>query len=365
MSIFSEEWRNWLRFWEDQYDLFSEIVTSIFGWSTLIKKLVTSLMYRQQGKFSGTFVHLSMVVLTILAIVLSSRVEAVLALRGSVRREYDNQFVVQGGENLGVETQISDQIKGDVTEYRVKEGDSLASIAKTFGVSMDTIIWENNLKNSEAIKPKQLLRILPETGVRHRVARGETIYSVAKYYGVDAQAIADYPFNTFSNDETFALVLGQELFIPDGVKPNSLAVDSPRLVTIEVPPRPGVKGEGNFIWPSWGHISQKYSWYHTGIDLANHDNPPVSASQGGTVVKAGWNAGGYGNYVVIDHGNGYKTLYAHMLNGSLLVKAGDVVKQGQRIGTMGSTGRSTGTHLHFEVFKDGKRTDPFGALPRL
>ena len=86
------------------------------------------------------------------------------------------------------------------------------------------------------------------------------------------------------------------------------------------------------------------------------------ASQGGTVITAGWNAGGYGNYVVIDHGNGYKTLYAHMLNNSIVVKLGQVVKQGQKIGVMGSTGRSTGTHLHFEVRSTKGKLDPLAVL---
>ena len=98
------------------------------------------------------------------------------------------------------------------------------------------------------------------------------------------------------------------------------------------------------------------------MDIANHDNPPILAAQSGTVVTAGWNGGGYGNYVIIDHGNGFQTLYGHMLNNSVLVKAGDRVKQGQRIGTMGSTGRSTGTHLHFEVRKGEGKLDPLSVL---
>jgi len=86
------------------------------------------------------------------------------------------------------------------------------------------------------------------------------------------------------------------------------------------------------------------------------------ASQGGTVITAAWNAGGYGNYVVVDHGNGYKTLYAHMLNNSVVVKAGQKVTQGQKLGTMGSTGRSTGTHLHFEVIGPGGKLNPLSVL---
>jgi len=121
-------------------------------------------------------------------------------------------------------------------------------------------------------------------------------------------------------------------------------------------------GEGNFMWPTGGHISQRYSWYHQAVDIANSSHPDVVASQGGTVTTAGWNAGGYGNYVMIDHGNGYRTLYAHMVTNSIVVKPGQVVTQGQKIGVMGSTGRSTGTHLHFEVIGPGGKLDPLVVL---
>jgi hypothetical protein len=228
-------------------------------------------------------------------------------------------------------------------------------------VSIDTILWENNLKSVEAIKPKQILRILPVTGVRHQVKRGETIYSVAKYYGVNAQNIIDYPFNTFSNDETFALTAGQELIVPEGVKPNNI-ITGTRNIAKTVAPISGVVGEGNFMWPTGGLITQRYSWYHRAVDIANASNPPVVAAATGTVVTAGWNGGGYGNYIVIDHGNGYQTLYGHLSNNSMVVKAGDKVKQGQKIGTMGSTGRSTGTHLHFEIKYNGNNLDPLKML---
>jgi murein DD-endopeptidase MepM/ murein hydrolase activator NlpD len=129
-----------------------------------------------------------------------------------------------------------------------------------------------------------------------------------------------------------------------------------------VAPIPGVVGEGNFMWPTSGHISQKYYWYHQAVDIANASGPDIVAAQGGTVVTAGWNAGGYGNYVIVDHGNGYKTLYGHMVTGSMVVKAGDKVKQGQKLGRMGSTGRSTGTHLHFEVKTANGNVNPLTVL---
>ena len=139
-------------------------------------------------------------------------------------------------------------------------------------------------------------------------------------------------------------------------------IDTQRYLARTVAPIPGVVGEGSFMWPTSGHISQRFYWYHQATDIANPTNPAVVAAQSGTVVTAGWSGGGYGNYVIIDHGNGYKTLYGHMLNNSLAVAAGQKVGQGQRLGTMGSTGRSTGTHLHFEIIAPGGKIDPLSVL---
>jgi murein DD-endopeptidase MepM/ murein hydrolase activator NlpD len=149
--------------------------------------------------------------------------------------------------------------------------------------------------------------------------------------------------------------------VPEGIKPKEINIGSKNIART-VAPIPGVVGEGNFIWPTTGTITQKYSWYHQAVDIANKSNPAVVAAATGTVVTAGWNAGGYGNYVVVDHGNGYQTLYAHMLNGSVVVKAGDKVNRGQKLGMMGSTGRSTGTHLHFEIKMSGGKADPLRML---
>jgi murein DD-endopeptidase MepM/ murein hydrolase activator NlpD len=271
-------------------------------------------------------------------------------------------YLIMAADNSGADTLVSELPKGETTEYRVANGDTVSSIALKFGVTIDTIMWENSLKTVDSIKVGQILKILPVTGVRYKVKRGETIYSIAKAYQVDAQNIIDYPFNTFSNDETFALSAGQELIIPDGIKPKEIILDTTRYTARTVAAIPGVVGEGNFMWPTSGTISQRYYWYHRAVDIANHNNPAIVAAQGGTVVTAGWNAGGYGNFVIINHGNGYSTLYAHMLNNSVVVQAGQVVKQGQKLGTMGSTGRSTGTHLHFEVKGPNGNVDPLSAL---
>lgn len=331
------------------------------GWMGVIKDVSTKLMYRQRGRFSQSFINTSMALMFFLAIVFSGKVEELIANRNNSSN--GSNYLIVAAEGIGgANTLISDLPKGEITQYRVEDGDTVSSISQKFGISVDTIMWENNLKSVDSIKPKQILRILPVTGVKYVVKRGETIYSIAKALQVDAQNIVDYPFNTFANDETFALTAGQELIVPDGIKPNEVIVDVQRYATKTVAPIPGVVGEGNFMWPTVGHISQKYYWYHQAVDIASRESPPILASQGGTVVTAGWNAGGYGNYVVIDHGNGYKTLYAHMLNNSVVVQVGQRVKQGQKIGTMGSTGRSTGPHLHFEIKTPGGNLDPLAVL---
>lgn len=344
-------------FISEQVDFFAKVIKSLFGWIDWIKTKVSKLMYRQRGRFSSGFVHITMASLAFLAITFSSRVESLIAANET--KATDNLMLLSIRET-SADTLISDLPKGEITEYRVQENDTVSSIADRFSVSVDTIVWENKLKSVDSIKVGQILRILPVTGVRYEVKRGETVNSIAKKHGVDAQNLVDYPFNSFTNDETFGLMAGQELIIPDGIKPKEVATKA--NIAQRVAPIPGVVGEGNFMWPTTGRISQKYYWYHRAVDIANHDGPVIVASQSGTVTTAGWNAGGYGNYVIIDHGNGYSTLYAHMKTGSIVVSLGQKVNQGQVIGTMGSTGRSTGTHLHFEIIGPGGKLNPLVLL---
>lgn len=363
MAVLKENIDNEIQLWKEflkaQGNFLNGFGKKFLGWAEFLKVLISKLMYRQRGRFSQTFIGASMAVLAFLTIIFSSQLEDLI---NNSDKSQGSTYLIMAADNSGADTLVSELPKGETTEYRVAEGDTVSSIAVKFGVTIDTIMWENSLKSVDAIKVKQILKILPVTGVRYKVKRGETIYSIAKAHQVDAQNIIDYPFNTFSNDETFTLSAGQELIIPDGIKPKEIILDTKQYAARTVAAIPGVVGEGNFMWPTSGVISQRYSWYHRAVDIANHSNPAVVAAQGGTVTSAGWNGGGYGNYVVINHGNGYSTLYGHMLNNSIVVKAGQAVKQGQKLGTMGSTGRSTGTHLHFEVKGPNGNMDPLSAL---
>jgi murein DD-endopeptidase MepM/ murein hydrolase activator NlpD len=155
------------------------------------------------------------------------------------------------------------------------------------------------------------------------------------------------------------LAIGQTIIVPDGVIPQAKQV-SPRIR--QITPNAGtVVASGQFVWPTSGTITQRFVWYHRGLDIANRAAPNILAAESGTVVVAGWPDGyGYGNRVIIDHGNGYKTLYGHL--SSVYVVPGQTVNRGNAIGKMGSTGRSTGVHLHFEVIRNGVYLNPLSVL---
>ena len=262
-------------------------------------------------------------------------------------------------------TNISEKPRAEIIEYEVKSGDTLSSIASKFNISIDTIKWANDLDDIHSIKPGQKLKILPVSGVAHTVKPGDTLASVAKLYSAEQQPILDFPFNDIPDD--FKLKVGQILIIPDGVPPQK-AITSPKsrpapqyLAQGTSSPTFSAPGGGSFIWPTRGILTQYFSWYHPGIDVANPSAPAIAASDGGVVVVAGWvDNYGFGNRVVVDHGNGYKTTYAHLSN--IYVTVGQAVSRGQVIGQMGSTGRSTGTHLHLEIRFKGIAVNPLAIL---
>jgi murein DD-endopeptidase MepM/ murein hydrolase activator NlpD len=226
---------------------------------------------------------------------------------------------------------------------------------------VDTIRWANDLDLKATLKPGQTIKISPVTGVVHKVKKGDTVYSLAKYYQTDAQAIVDYPFNTFVNDEAFELAVGQVLIIPDGVIPKAPQTSPQKYIAQQTPNAGTVVASGNFVWPTSGRISQGFRWYHQAIDIANKAGTTVLAADSGKVTVAGWlDNTGYGNRVVIDHGNGFTTLYGHF--SKVLVSVGQTVNRGDPIGLMGSTGRSTGPHLHFEIRVNGQIQDPLAYL---
>lgn len=327
-----------------------------------IKGGFAELLYRQRGKLARPFVHSGMVAISAMGIMLVPIVSEEFPGLGNTNDLLGvapSSVLSAATENEGTETVLSER-RIEITDYTVESGDTVSTIAKKFGISEETVAWENNLSKKSLLKPGQKLRILPETGVSHKVSRGETIYSIAKKYGVDAQAIISYPSNTFVNDETFSLAVGQTLIIPDGTPPADLP-SQPSFLAKRTPDAGSVVGSGNFVWPASGNISQGYKWYHRGVDIANRGAPDVLAADSGTVILAGWpDNSGYGLRVIIDHGNGMSTLYGHMQK--VYVEGGQRVARGNPIGQMGSTGRSSGTHLHFEIRRGGTQVDPMEYL---
>ncbi|HKY74107.1 MAG TPA: peptidoglycan DD-metalloendopeptidase family protein, partial [Patescibacteria group bacterium] len=261
--------------------------------------------------------------------------------------------------------EVAEYRGGEIIEHEVKDGETVASIAKLYGLQVSTVVWLNGLNEGKpVIKIGQKLKILPVDGVLHKVKRGETIYSIAKRYGLEgaqAQGIVNYPFNTFVNDETFALAVGQDLVIPDGVMPKADQLPVSAIARVLTPNAGAISATGTFVWPASGVITQGFRFYHKAVDIANHAGGNILAADSGRIIIAGWmDNTGYGNRIMVDHGNGYITLYAHL---SLIqVQVGQTVKRGDVIGQMGSTGRSTGTHLHFEIRRGGVAEDPLSYL---
>lgn len=253
--------------------------------------------------------------------------------------------------------------RSGIIEYTVRPGDSVSGIAQYFGLSVNTVLWENNLSAKSYIKPGDKLKILPVSGVSHTVVRGDNLAAIAKKYGV---ATADI---LRANDlvNVNQIRIGEKLIIPGGSKVvERTAVATTRsplsladIITGQREAATPVSGS-KMNWPVQGAITQYYSWRHNGLDIANKTGTPIYAAEGGTVTEASWNSGGYGYYIIVDHGGGRKTLYAHL--SKFACRVGDVVSKGQNIGFVGSTGRSTGPHLHFEVIISGKRYNPLSYL---
>lgn len=339
------------------------------------KNSTVNVLMHKRGRFQKHFFHTSMVGLASVGL-LSSGVfgsEAMIAksfpgVGGPDPRIIETFDPNANGLSLDAlidfKTSVSEKPRSEIIEYEVKSGETLSQIAQKFNVDTDTLKWANDLESVNSVKPGQKLKILPVSGVAHEVKSGDTLETVAKKYTAEQQAILDFPFNDVPDD--FKLKVGQLVIIPDGTPPETKvpARSKPQpqfLAKGQSGPSFNAPGGGSFMWPTSGGISQYFAWYHPGIDVANRSAPGVSASDAGTVAVAGWPDNyGYGNRVVIDHGNGYQTLYAHLSN--IYVSAGQKVSKGQVVGQMGSTGRSTGTHLHFEIRYKGIAVNPLAIL---
>ena len=253
----------------------------------------------------------------------------------------ENSVFAHNPANTDYADAVAEKRSG-IAEYTVQPGDSLSFIARDYGVSIESIMWANGLRDSNSIREGNILKIPPVSGVVHTVKSGDSISSIAKKYGANSDEIIAY--NDLPLDGK--LRINDELIIPDGKI--ATVGTSYTATAISFGHLPDL---GNyFAPPTSGRISQ---WLHgrNAIDIANSWGTPIYAAASGTIVaavKSGYN-GGYGLFVKISHPNGTDTLYAHLSKVSAGVVVGETVQKGQQIGSMGSTGRSTGNHLHFEV----------------
>ena len=253
-------------------------------------------------------------------------------------------------EDGNVIVRVEPKKRTETMNYTARSGDTIIKVAHKFGLQVSTLLWANKLTSKQSLAVGQTLRVPPKNGIFYSVKNGDLLSEIAKAHNIDSEKIAAY--NGIKSDGI--LSVGQEIFIPDAKKTfvaQSKFSGSSALGSIGF----------ELHRPTKGVITQGFNTRHYAIDIANRLNTPLYSAASGTVVRSadGWNYG-YGRYVIIDHGNGVQTLYAHM--NARKIEEGDEIKTGQLIGLMGNTGNvfgPTGIHLHFEVRIRGRKVNPF------
>ena len=357
-----------------------------------IKRLSLSLQNfsNNEGLSNRTLTHLAMIMIAVVAIVISSlnltwgQIGAIhplkrtagevvqptevedntppLALSGELVNNQDGVLFQAAVPQTTIPDRslFSQPTSDEIRSYVVESGDTITAIAYKFGLSPETIIWSNaDLEdNPDLLSVGQTVTILPVDGVYHQVGGSDTLEGIAGTYKTDVQGIIDIPVNAI-DPENPIIQPGQWLVVPGGSKPFIPRTVTTYAYTGPVPDN-ATTGTGFFSWPASGSISQGFFSYHPGIDIAAWIGAPVLAADSGYVIVAGWD-NMYGYHLVIDHNNGFQTLYAHL--NAYYVEAGTNVVKGEQIGEMGSTGNSTGPHLHFEVRQGTLQQNPNGFLP--
>jgi murein DD-endopeptidase MepM/ murein hydrolase activator NlpD len=282
-------------------------------------------------------------------------------------------------------TIIPNRPRQEVVKYVVQPGDTVFGIAEKFGLKPQTILWANYytlLDNPHSLRPGQELNILPVDGTYYQWQEGDGLNGVARFFGVKPEDIINFPANhldpnTIGDYAHPNIKPGTWLVIPGGRRefvswsaPIGVTRQNPAIARALGPGacgpvNGGAVGFGTFIWPANKHYLSGYDYSpetnHYGIDIAGNQGEAVYASDAGVIVYAGWNDWGYGNMIIIDHGNGFQTLYAHL--SALNVVCGQSVGQGDVIGAIGTTGRSSGPHLHFEIISSSAKVNPWNYLP--
>ncbi len=282
-------------------------------------------------------------------------------------------------------TTIPSRPRQEITTYTVQEGDTIFGISEKFGLDPETILWGNYAilqDNPHALQPGQDLNILPVNGTYYEWQDGDGLNGVSSFFGVTPEDIINFPGNNLDpiSIGDFArpnISPGTMLIVPGGSRefvswsaPLGVTREDPALARVLGPGAcdpisGGAVGYGNFVWPTNKHFLSGFDYSpksnHWGIDLAGSEGEGVYATDAGVVVYSGWNNYGYGNMIMIDHGNGFQSLYAHLSD--FYRFCGQSVGQGEGIGAIGSTGRSSGAHLHFEIMTATFKINPWDVLP--
>jgi len=282
-------------------------------------------------------------------------------------------------------TTIPSRPRQEVSKYIVQEGDTVFGISEKFGLEPETILWGNYatlLDDPHALRAGQELNILPVNGTYYEWQDGDGLNGVASFFGVTPEDIINFSennlsANTIGDYSRPNIAPGTMLVIPGGRRefvswsaPLGITRENPALARVLGPGAcdpvsGGAVGYGNFIWPANKHYLSGFDYSpksnHYGIDIAGSEGEGVYATDAGVVVYSGWNNYGYGNMIMIDHGNGFQSLYAHLSD--FYRFCGQSVGQGEGIGAIGSTGRSSGAHLHFEIMTATYKINPWDVLP--
>lgn len=353
--------------------LFYYLKKKIITFSVIFEKnknRLVKVFLMKRGRYNRPFLHLTTISIlgfgVLLAPVLSDTYP-IFAQKATgldlVAAPKEKQSVLAGEDVF--QTDVSKKPRDKIITYTVEKGDTVSIIAKKFStkdnqISENTIRWVNDITGDNLTVGDEI-KILPTTGIAHKVEPGDTVYSIAKKYNTNPQKIVDWPFNEFANAETFSLVSGQMLVVPDGIKPSEQQYVKPQQVYIAQGPIP--VSTGGFTVPVRGGISQFFTgaYGHNGLDITSPIGTPVVASHNGTVteVHVGTYDGGYGTNVYVSNGAGIVSHYAHM--SGVNVSVGQQVVGGRTVvGWIGMTGRTTGPHVHFEIIQNGARVNPLG-----
>jgi murein DD-endopeptidase MepM/ murein hydrolase activator NlpD len=280
-----------------------------------------------------------------------------------------------------VSTEVVVENRTDFEHYTVVEGDTIFDIATRYGLNAETILWTNWYTLGEmpdAIYPGNEVLIPPDDGAMYMWYQGDGLNGVSGYFGVTPEAIIDYPLNdidpnTLGDWSLPNITPGTMLFVPGGTRPNTSWIPARgEEISGNSYLGPGAcsgilygySGTGTFTWPTTAHYLSGYDYtppVHNGLDFDGDFGSPIYAADSGVIIYSGWSDRGYGNLIVIDHDGGWQTYYGHLLDNTLL-PCGSNVLQGELIASMGSTGNSTGPHLHFELRSGGQPVNPWQYL---